>query len=82
MSFLSKIACAIPSHWTLLYDSDEQGLGANRFLHHVLGYKGPTIVIFRVENNQKFCVTSPCEWKESNHYWGGEGAAVFQLLPK
>ncbi|XP_050302339.1 uncharacterized protein LOC126740391 isoform X2 [Anthonomus grandis grandis] len=82
MTFLSKIACSIPSHWTLLYDSDEQGLGANRFLHHVLGYKGPTIVIFRVENNQKFCVCSPCEWKESHHYWGGEGAAVFQLLPK
>ncbi|XP_060532917.1 uncharacterized protein LOC132705949 isoform X2 [Cylas formicarius] len=81
-SFLSKIACAIPSHWTLLYDSDEQGLGANRFLHHVLNYKGPTLVIFRVENNQKFCVAAPCEWKESHHYWGGEDAAIFQLLPK
>ncbi|KAL1501555.1 hypothetical protein ABEB36_006856 [Hypothenemus hampei] len=82
MSFLSKIACAIPSHWTLIYDSDENGLGANRFLHHVLGYKGPTIVIFKVEDDQKFCVSSPCEWKESNHYFGGEGSAVFQLLPK
>ncbi|XP_048518890.1 uncharacterized protein LOC109540136 [Dendroctonus ponderosae] len=82
MAFLSKIACAIPSHWALLYDSDEQGLGANRFLHHVLGYKGPTLVIFRSDDNEKFCVTSPCEWKESHHYWGGEGSAVFQLLPK
>ncbi|CAG9772337.1 unnamed protein product [Ceutorhynchus assimilis] len=82
VSFLSKIACAIPSHWALIYDSDENGLGANRFLHHVLGYKGPTLVIFKVENNQKFCIASPCEWKESHHYWGGEGASVFQLLPK
>ncbi|XP_066153756.1 uncharacterized protein [Euwallacea fornicatus] len=82
MNFLSKIACSIPSHWTLIYDSDEQGLGANRFLHHVLGYKGPTLVIFRVQNDQKFCVASPCEWKESHKYFGGEGAAVFQLLPK
>ncbi|XP_076256212.1 uncharacterized protein LOC143193743 isoform X2 [Rhynchophorus ferrugineus] len=82
MAFLSKIACAIPSHWVLIYDSDEQGLGANRFLHHVLGYKGPTIIIFKVENDQKFCIAAPSEWKESHHYWGGEGSAIFQLLPK
>ncbi|XP_030759581.1 uncharacterized protein LOC115884983 isoform X2 [Sitophilus oryzae] len=82
LSFLSKIACAIPSHWTMIYDSDEHGLGCNRFLHHVLGYKSPTLVIFKVEDNQKFCVCSPCEWKESHHYWGGEGSAIFQLLPK
>lgn len=81
-SFLAKIICAIPSHWTILYDSDEMGLGTNRFLHHVLNYKGPTLVIMRVRNGQKFCIASPNEWRESHHYWGGEECAVFQLLPK
>lgn len=82
MSFLSKIVCAIPSHWTILYDSDEMGLGANRFLHHVMNYKGPTLTIIKVQDGQKFCIASPNEWKESHHYWGGEECAVFQLLPK
>ncbi|XP_074026785.1 uncharacterized protein isoform X2 [Leptinotarsa decemlineata] len=82
MSFLAKLVCAIPSHWALLYDSDEMGLGANRFLHHVLNYRGPTLILLRVQDGQKFCIASPNEWKESHHYWGGEECGVFQLLPK
>lgn len=35
--FASKFLSVVPSHWTLLYDSNIDGLGANRFLHHVLG---------------------------------------------
>lgn len=66
----------------MLYDSNDMGLGANRFLHHVLSYKGPTLCLLQAENNQVFCVASPNEWKESIHYWGGEDAAVIQLLPK
>lgn len=81
-AFLTKLLCAVPSHWTMLYDSDEMGLGSNRFLHHVLSYKGPTLTLISVEGGQLFCVASPCEWKESNLYWGGEEAAAFQLLPK
>ncbi|KAJ8940904.1 hypothetical protein NQ318_017495 [Aromia moschata] len=80
-SFLAKLVCAIPSHWQILYDSDEMGLGSNRFLHHVLNYKGATLTVLRVENAQKFCIASPNEWRESHHYWGGEEGAVFQLLP-
>ncbi|XP_056633745.1 uncharacterized protein LOC130443237 isoform X3 [Diorhabda sublineata] len=82
MSFLAKIVCAIPSHWTILYDSDEMGLGSNRFLHHVMNYKGPTLTLIKVQDGQKFCIASPNEWRESHHYWGGEECAVFQLLPK
>ncbi|CAG9815070.1 unnamed protein product [Phaedon cochleariae] len=82
MSFLAKLVCAIPSHWAILYDSDEMGLGSNRFLHHVLSYKGPTLILIRVQDGQKFCIASPNEWRESHHYWGGEECAVFQLLPK
>lgn len=79
---MSKLLCSVPSHWVVLYDSDEHGLGANRFLHHVLSYKGPTLCLLRVEGGQVFCIASANEWKESNHYWGGEDSAVIQLLPK
>lgn len=58
------------------------GLGMNRFLHHVLAYKGPTLCLIRVEGGSVFCLCSPSEWKESNLYWGGEDSAVYQLLPK
>jgi hypothetical protein len=81
-TFLAKLLCSVPSHWVVLYDSNDMGLGANRFLHHVLSYKGPTLCLLQAENNQVFCVASPNEWKESIHYWGGEDAAVIQLLPK
>ncbi|XP_008194661.1 uncharacterized protein LOC663019 isoform X3 [Tribolium castaneum] len=81
-AFLTKLLCSVPSHWVVLYDSDNDGLGANRFLHHVMSYKGPTLCLLRVEDGQVFCIASPNEWRESNHYWGGEDSAVFQLLPK
>lgn len=81
-TFLAKLLCAVPSHWIILYDSNDMGLGTNRFLHHVLNYKGPTLILLKVEDDQIFCIASPNEWKESNHYWGGEDSAVIQILPK
>jgi len=81
-AFLMKLLCAVPSHWINLYDSDEQGLGANRFMHHVLAYKGATLVLLKVDGGSVFCIGCPNEWKESHLYWGGEDAVLFQLLPK
>ncbi|KAH8393158.1 hypothetical protein KR200_003063 [Drosophila serrata] len=72
----------IPSHWTLLYDSNEHGVGANRFLHHVLGYRGPTLVLLHTKDEQTYCVASPSEWKETHLFVGGEGSCIIQLLPK
>ncbi|XP_054741668.1 uncharacterized protein LOC129246936 [Anastrepha obliqua] len=72
----------IPSHWTLLYNSNEHGLGANRFLHHVLGYRGPTLVLIHTKDDQTYCIASPNEWKETHLYTGGEGSSVVQLFPK
>ncbi|XP_017075478.2 LOW QUALITY PROTEIN: uncharacterized protein LOC108110772 [Drosophila eugracilis] len=72
----------MPSHWTLLYDSNEHGVGANRFLHHVLGYRGPTLVLLHTKDEQTYCVASPSEWKETHLFVGGEGSCVIQLLPK
>lgn len=81
-AFLMKLLCAVPSHWLPLYDSDENGIGANRFTHHVLAYKGATLCLLRVDGGTIFCIGSPNEWKESHLYWGGEDAILFQLLPK
>lgn len=86
-SFLTRIAPLLPSHWTLLYDTLEHGVGANRFLHHVLGYKGPTLTFFRArsikDNVEKvFVIGAPSEWRETHLYIGGEDSCLVQLLPK
>ncbi|XP_055912859.1 uncharacterized protein LOC129946633 [Eupeodes corollae] len=72
----------LPSHWTLLYDSNEHGLGSNRFLHHLLGYRGPTLILLNTKDDQTYCIGSPNEWKETHLYTGAEGSVVIQLLPK
>lgn len=84
---LNKLVAAVPSHWTLLYDTRQHGVGANRFLHHVLGYRGPTLVVFHArsfkdQTEKIFCVASPNEWKETNLYTGGEESCLVQLQPK
>ncbi|XP_044764349.1 uncharacterized protein LOC123320921 isoform X2 [Coccinella septempunctata] len=82
MVFLSKMLSSIPSHWVLIYDSNQHGLGANRFLHHTLAYKGPTLVMLKTKEESVFCVACPDEWHESHQYWGREESALYQLLPK
>lgn len=86
-NLLSKIASTVPSHWTLLYDTKEHGVGANRFLHHVLGYRGPTVILLNAksykDNTEKlYCIGSPTEWKETSLYTGGEDSCLVQVLPK
>ncbi|XP_037914683.1 uncharacterized protein LOC119653761 isoform X2 [Hermetia illucens] len=80
--FLKDKMSLIPSHWTLIYDSNQHGVGANRFLHHVLGYRGPTLVLLHTKDDQTYCIASPSEWKETHLYIGGEESRVIQLLPK
>lgn len=72
----------MPSHWTLLYNSMDHGLGANRFLHHVLGYRGPTLILLHTQEDQTYLLASPTEWKETHLYTGGEGSCIMQLYPK
>lgn len=81
-AFMAKMLSVVPSHWTLLYDSCQHGVGANRFLHHVLGYKGPTLVMLKADNEQVFCIASPSEWRETHLYTGDKGCCVIQVLPK
>ncbi|KAI4482999.1 hypothetical protein M0802_013515 [Mischocyttarus mexicanus] len=76
-----------PKHWTLLYNSSEHGAGANRFLHHVLGYRGPTLLFVKAADPKKdgeffmYCICSAVEWRESHLYWGDEDSIGIQLSP-
>ncbi|XP_065336365.1 uncharacterized protein LOC135937196 isoform X2 [Cloeon dipterum] len=70
-----------PSHWTPLYNSNNHGLGANRFLTHVLNYRGPTLTFIRGEGDVEFCIGSTDEWKETHMYWGKEDCIVLQTKP-
>lgn len=80
---MTGIPC--PSHWSLLYSSDLHGAAVNRLLHHVLGYRGPTILFIRGSSSNDKCVTycigSTAEWHESNSYWGDNDSIIIQLQP-
>uniref|UniRef100_A0A8D8SCC1 TLDc domain-containing protein n=1 Tax=Cacopsylla melanoneura TaxID=428564 RepID=A0A8D8SCC1_9HEMI len=81
-SYFSKfLHLSCPSHWTLLYNSNQDGLGANRFLHHVLSYKGPTLTFLRGEGDNVFCIGATSEWHESHQYWGAQDCIILQILP-
>ncbi|XP_055624799.1 uncharacterized protein LOC129767691 isoform X2 [Toxorhynchites rutilus septentrionalis] len=80
--FMSKLLSMVPSHWTLLYDSRLDGAGTNRFLHHVLGYRGPNLILFRCDDDLLFGVANPNEWRETHLYVGDEDSCCLQLLPK
>lgn len=84
---LSKLVAAVPSHWTMLYDTRQHGVGANRFLHHVLGYRGPSLIVIHArslkdETEKIYCVASSTEWRETNLYIGGDESCLIQLQPK
>lgn len=77
------LVSTIPTHWSLLYDSQQHGVGANRFLHHVIGYKGPTLIILHLSaTNEVFCIAAPSEWRETHLYTGADDCHIIQLLPK
>ncbi|XP_034190551.1 uncharacterized protein LOC117608903 [Osmia lignaria lignaria] len=82
-----RMGTVCPRHWTLLYNSAEHGTGANRFLHHVLGYRGPTLLFIRAISPDKdtvcptYCICSAVEWRESHLYWGDENSMGIELFP-
>ncbi|XP_043257495.1 restriction of telomere capping protein 5 [Colletes gigas] len=82
-----RLGSVCPRHWALLYNSSEHGTGANRFLHHVLGYRGPTLLFIRAVSPDKdtvcptYCICSAVEWHESHLYWGDEDSVGIELFP-
>ncbi|XP_072934094.1 uncharacterized protein [Epargyreus clarus] len=84
-AWLARLVCALPSHWVPLYSSREHGLGANRFLHHTLAYRGPTLVVVSGSAPSADGVTlvacAPLEWRETHSYQGDADCALLQLYP-
>lgn len=68
--------------WTLLYNSSIHGKSANRFVHHTMMYKGPTLVLVEDTKGQRFGVHVDDEWKERHGVWGGEDCGMFFLAPE
>ncbi|KAK7871707.1 hypothetical protein R5R35_013996 [Gryllus longicercus] len=82
-SVIAKMMGSVcPSHWTLLYRSSEDGLGSNRFNHHVLHYRGPTVMVINCENDMQYCIASSMEWRETHQYWGDHNCVLLQILPE
>ncbi|CAH2093335.1 unnamed protein product [Euphydryas editha] len=81
-AWLARLVCALPSHWAPLYSSREHGLGSNRFLHHTLAYRGPTLVVVEgAADSVTVVVCAAQEWRETHQYWGGPDCALVQLYP-
>ncbi|XP_046445865.1 uncharacterized protein LOC124195479 isoform X1 [Daphnia pulex] len=82
-TFISRmIASHSPSNWATLYNSDNDGLSLNRFEHHVMGYRGPTVSFLYAEGNRIFCLAVDLAWKESIQFWGTPNTIIVQLTPE
>lgn len=66
----------------MLYDSDNDGLSLNRFEHHVMGYRGPTVAFMYGDGDRIFCLAVDQPWKESIHFWGSPNCVIVQLAPE
>ena len=54
----------------MIYNSDAHGVGTNRFLHHVLGYRGPTVMLVLAKDPKtgdmfEFLFAQSVEWREA-----------------
>ncbi|XP_041971571.1 uncharacterized protein LOC121727672 isoform X2 [Aricia agestis] len=87
-AWLARLVCTVPSHWEPLYASKDHGLGCNRFLHHTLAYRGPTIVVIDglpatgdSDEHLTAVICCPQEWRDTHQYWGGPDSALLLLYP-
>ncbi len=71
-----------PTHWNQLYNSDNDGLSLNRFEHHVMGYRGPTVTFFYAEDQRIFCLAVDQPWKESINFWGSPNTIILKISPE
>lgn len=68
--------------WELLYDSEQHGQSLNRFKHHSLAYRGPTVTLLRVGKEELLIVAVDVEWRESSSSWGNSDCRIIQIRPK
>uniref|UniRef100_A0A914L002 TLDc domain-containing protein n=1 Tax=Meloidogyne incognita TaxID=6306 RepID=A0A914L002_MELIC len=68
--------------WTLLYSSTKNGLSVNRFEANVFDYRGPTVAIFSLTNNQLYAIAADEEWRHSCKSFGGPQCVLFKFFPE
>lgn len=68
--------------WTLLYSSAKNGLSVNRFEANVFDYRGPTVAIFSLTNNQLYAIAADEEWRHSCKSFGGPHCVLFKFSPE
>jgi len=82
-TFITRMmASQNPTHWNQLYNSDNDGLSLNRFEHHVMGYRGPTVTFFYAEDQRIFCLAVDQPWKESINFWGSPNTIILKISPE
>lgn len=79
-AWLARLLCVAPSHWQRLYWSREHGRGSNRFLHHTLGYRGPTVVVVAA-GDRRVAVCNSREWRDTHRYQGDKDCLLILLAP-
>eukprot|EP01122_Echinamoeba_exundans_P011447 TRINITY_DN4555_c0_g1_i1.p1 TRINITY_DN4555_c0_g1~~TRINITY_DN4555_c0_g1_i1.p1 ORF type:complete len:486 (+),score=67.61 TRINITY_DN4555_c0_g1_i1:490-1947(+) len=67
--------------WKLLYNSTAHGHSLNRFVHHVVGYAGPTLMFIRDTEGHLFGAFLSCPWQISSKFFGDNDSFLFSLDP-
>ncbi|KAL8581232.1 hypothetical protein ACOMHN_038332 [Nucella lapillus] len=80
---MSSLAARLPrvQSWSLLYNSERDGLSKNRFGHHVMSYHGPNLVFLNFEGGNLYCLAIDMGYRESIQKFGGKDCCLIQLLP-
>lgn len=84
---LSSISAALQGPYQPLYASSRDGLSFNRLLNGVLGYRGPTLILFEAvttSSNHRILMGmyTATPWKESNAFYGDSDACLMTLHPQ
>ena len=65
-----------------LYSSKSDGHSLNRLGHCIIGYKGPTLALFKDQMQRIIGVLNYCEWRDSHMFQGDQRAVLFTLAPR
>uniref|UniRef100_A0A915EEE9 TLDc domain-containing protein n=1 Tax=Ditylenchus dipsaci TaxID=166011 RepID=A0A915EEE9_9BILA len=71
----------VNKQWTKLYSSVSQGISINRFEANCFNYKGATVAIFKLTNEDIYAIAADQEWRHSVKKFGGPNSILFQLHP-
>eukprot|EP00731_Ephydatia_muelleri_P015305 Em0008g1025a len=82
----NQVSFPVGGVWTQLYSSRVHGTSMNRFLHHCLDYKKPSVMLVRCYHKTErteglYALMVDTEWYCGPRYWGQEEFRLVQLQP-